>query len=178
MGNYLKGEDKTPTEETKVVVRQIKRFTKIPKLLEILSDFYADPRDQMCWERFDLIMSPMLNNPLPLFNLLQDSVQMVNFYEAFIIMVLFCKEADYEERLQLVFNSFDVDGGGALDRRELSHFINSAIYGLCKIVGIKIPSKHTISTFISDQFMLVDEDGSGSIEYEEFEKWINDSMEI
>ena len=35
-------------------------------------------------------------------------------------MVLYCKNAEYEDRLNIVFNSFDLDGGGHLDRRELS----------------------------------------------------------
>ena len=90
-------------------------------------------------------MSPILNNTEPLFAALTDSSNEVNFYEAFIVMVLFCRHADYEIRLRLVFDSFDVDGGGSMDRRELSQFISAAIYGLCKLIGIPQPTKWTVS---------------------------------
>lgn len=71
-----------------------------------------------------------------MFQALCDGSNQINFYEAFIVCVLFCKHAEYEERVRLVFNSFDIDGGGALDRRELNQFINASIFGLCKAVGI------------------------------------------
>ena len=78
-------------------------------------------------------------------------------------MVLFCKHAEYEERLELIYNLFDLDGGGGIDRRELSIFISAALYGLCKTVGIPAPSKLVISKFIADQFAIVDADGNGTI---------------
>lgn len=78
----------------------------------------------------------------------------------------------------MVFDSFDLDSGGALDRRELSQFISASIFGLCKAVGIPEPTKMQVSKFVSDQYHIVDNDGSGQIELEEFEKWLNDSMEI
>ena len=62
-------------------------------------------------------------------------------------MVLFCKSAEYEDRLNIVFNSFDLDGGGVMDRRELSDFIRCCINGLCKAIGIKLPNKHQIAEF-------------------------------
>ena len=106
-------------------------------------------------------MSPMLNNPEPLFKVLSDNSNQVNFYEAFIVMVLFCRHAEYEDRLRLVFDSFDIDGGGSMDRRELSQFISAAIFGLSKAIGIPHPSKLAVSRFTSDQFVHVDKDGSG-----------------
>ena len=110
----------------------------------------------------------MLNNTQLLFTALKDNSNCANFYEAFIVMVLFCRTADYEERMRLVFDSFDIDSGGCLDRKELSQFINASIFGLCKICGIPEPSKLNVSKFISAQFVLVDSDGSGNIEYEEY----------
>ena len=83
-------------------------------------------------------------------------------------MVLFCRFAEYEDRLRLVFDSFDLDSNGVMDRRELNTFVQSAIAGICKVVGISVPSKLTISHFIGDNYKLVDADGSGQIEFEEF----------
>ena len=92
--------------------------------------------------------------------------------------MLFCKHAEYEERVELIYNLFDLDGGGEIDRRELSIFISAALYGLCKTVGIPPPSKLVISKFISDQFAIVDADSNGTIDFEEFESWISGSSEI
>ena len=65
------------------------------------------------------MMSPMLNNPESFFKTLEDTSHEVNFYEAFIVSVLLCRRMEYEDRLQLVFHSFDLDGSGLLNRREL-----------------------------------------------------------
>jgi len=35
-----------------------------------------------------------------------------------------------------VFKAFDIDGGGSLDRKELSKFLMCGIFGLCKIIGL------------------------------------------
>lgn len=91
---------------------------------------------------------------------------------------MYCKQVEYEERLELVYHLFDLDSGGGIDRRELSIFISAALYGLCKTVGIPAPSKVVISKFISDQFAIVDADGNGMIDFEEFEDWISGSAEI
>lgn len=45
-------------------------------------------------------------------------------------------------------------------------------------MGIPTPSKLVVTQFITDQFSIVDADGSGSIDFEEFEKWISESREI
>ena len=93
----------------------------------MLEDFRANPQEKLDMENFDLVCSPLLNDCTPLFNVLADSSYQVNFYEAYIACVLFCRYAEYDERVELIFNSFDLDGGGHLDRRELSAFINASI---------------------------------------------------
>ena len=129
--------------------------------MEVLEDFRSTPKIKLEWEEFDSVISPILNNTEPLFSVLSDNSNQVNFYEAYIVMVLFCRHADYEIRLRLVFDSFDIDSGGNLDRRELSQFISAAVYGLCKSLGLPTPSKLAVSKFTADQFAQVDNDGSG-----------------
>ena len=166
------------SQEQKKLVELIKKRVTINGLLQILCEFRASPKIGLDYEEFDELMSPMLNYTQPLFTALKDKSNCVNFYEAYIVLVLFCRAADYEERMRLVFDSFDIDSNGALDHKELSQFIDAAIFGLCKICGIPEPSKLKVSKFISDQFVIVDSDGSGFIEYEEYLEWINQSSEI
>ena len=178
MGNYLPNQGVTCDDEQKKLIDQLKRRVTVQALVQILDEFREQPKVRLEYEEFDLLLSPMLNNTSTLFNKLCDSAQNINFYEAWIVMVLFCKNAEYEERIRLLFDSFDLDHGGSLDRKELGQFIAAAIFGICKCCGIPEPNKMTVSQFVSAQFTLVDEDGSGNIEFEEFQQWINESMII
>ena len=71
---------------------------------------------------FDLLFSPMINNPIRLFEFLKEG-HSINVLEVFIALVLFCKNAEYDDRIQLIFNLFDLDGGGTLDRKEISKLL-------------------------------------------------------
>lgn len=42
----------------------------------------------------------------------------INVLETFIALVFYCYDAEYDDRIRLIFNVFDVDGGGTLDRKE------------------------------------------------------------
>ena len=89
----------------------------------------------MTWEEFDCIFSPILNNCEPIWNCLAE-MHKINIYEVLITLVVFVKNAEFEDKLLTIFKAFDVDGGGSLDRKELSKFLMCAIIGLCKIVGL------------------------------------------
>ena len=78
----------------------------------------------------------------------------------------------------MIFKAFDVSGDGVLDRKELSKFVMCAILGLCKITCLPEPSRVGIKQFTYAQFKIVDDDGSGQIEYPEFEAWLTESVEI
>ena len=77
----------------------------------------------------------MLNNTEPLFNILSERKE-INIYEILISLVVFETHSEFEEKVCLVFNAFDVDAGGTLDRMELAKFLTCAISGLCKAVGL------------------------------------------
>jgi len=66
---------------------------------------------------------------------------MINIYEVLISLVVFEIQAEFEDKVLTIFKAFDVDGGGSLDRKELSKFLMCAIMGLCKIIGLKQPSR-------------------------------------
>ena len=108
------------SEDRKILIAFLRKRVNLTKIIEVLHDFRSNPKVKLNQEEFDDIMSPMLNDTEPLFMVLADNSDEVNFYEAFIVFVLFCRHAEYEDRLRLVFDSFDIDGGGLLDRRELS----------------------------------------------------------
>lgn len=91
------------------------------------------PREDMTWEEFDNIFSPALNNCWPLFDALSESGY-INIYEVFITATIFSKDTEYEDKLLCIFKAFDIDGGGTLDRRELTKFIICAVNGICKIL--------------------------------------------
>ena len=125
MGNYLHGDKEPPklTTEKRAVLRAMKNKVTVQGLVEVLQDFQSEPKQKLSWDEFDLMMSPILNNSQPLFLMLKDPSMQVIFYEAYIVLVLFCKNAEYDDRLRLIFDSFDLDQGGWLDRKELTIFI-------------------------------------------------------
>ena len=64
----------------------------------------------------------MINNPQPLFEFLKEGHN-ISVLETFIALVIFCQNAEYDDRIQLVFNVFDADLGGSLDRKETSKLL-------------------------------------------------------
>ena len=62
----------------------------------------------------------------------------MDIYEAFVAMTVF-SDGDFELKLLGLFRSFDVDEGGSIDRGEFLTFLNSAIYGLCKLLDLDPP---------------------------------------
>jgi len=56
--------------------------------------------------------------------------------------------------------------------------MNAGIYGLCKVSNIPIPPKSQVTQFIEDQFNIIDKDGSGYVDFAEYEAWLNQSREI
>ena len=54
----------------KNLIAMLKKKVKVPGLLDVLDEFRSDPKVKLSEEEFDLLLSPMLNNPLPLFNFL------------------------------------------------------------------------------------------------------------
>ena len=93
----------------------------------------------------------MINNPLPLFNFLKDGHN-INFLETIISLVIFTKNAEYDDRIQLIFSVFDDDGGGSLDRKEATKLVQSTIYGLAKLAGLTLPAKTVVQDYIHDLF--------------------------
>ena len=87
------------------------------------------------WDEFDEIFSPLLNNTLPIFEILEEN-QAVSVREALVGMTLF-SVGDFDDKLRTLFSAFDLDNSGEIDRKELGTFITDAIYCLCKVVGIK-----------------------------------------
>ena len=89
----------------------------------------------------------MINNPAHLFEFLREGHSII-LPEAFIALVFFCQEGDYDDRIQVVFNVFDIDGGGELDRKECSKLMQASIYGLTKLAGLPSPQKARVSEYI------------------------------
>jgi Ca2+-binding EF-hand superfamily protein len=71
--------------------------------------------------------------------------------------------------------AFDIDGGGTIDRKELSKFLLSAIVGLCKLIGLPPPSFLGIQNYTYAVFSEVDGDNSGTVDFDEFSDWIKHS---
>lgn len=58
-------------------------------------------------------------------------------------MVIFAN-GDYTDKIEATFAVFDLDNSKEIDRKELSMFIRSTIFGLCKLCGIPKPTSYVI----------------------------------
>ena len=117
-----------PSQEAQILIKSLRRQVTINGLCSVLNDYHTNlaPKEIFDFAEFDDLISPLINSPRPLFDFLRDGHN-VNFYEVFIALVFFTKSADYDQRIQLVFNVFDVDGSGSLDRKELTKLLTASI---------------------------------------------------
>lgn len=129
-------------EKTRGLVNSFRNKITLEKLCSAFNDYMLDcyPKEDITWEEFDSIFSPILNNCRPLYDALSER-QIINIYEVFITMIIFVRECEFDEKLLTIFKAFDIDGGGTLDRKELSKFLMCSIIGLCKILGLTQPSR-------------------------------------
>ena len=102
----------------------------------------------------------------------------INIYEILISLAVFEPHSEFEDKALMIFKAFDVDGGGTLDKAETVKFLTCAILGLCKMVKLSQPSRIGITEFAHEQFKLIDEDGSGTIDIDEFTDWVSTTKSI
>ena len=87
-------------------------------------------------------------------------------------------EGHFDDKIKCIFCFFDLNGNGALERKELSVFVHSAIVGLCKITGLPSPSVMGIQNYTFQVFQDIDTNASGHIDFNEFSIWIKNSDQI
>jgi len=73
-----------------------------------------------------------------------------------------------EERLKLMFNSYDLDGDGVLDKIELYNMIKSSTKNSGQDVSDTVLKK-----MVEETFELVDTDKNGEISFEEFDRAVH-----
>ena len=181
MGNHLKTDGCTLVMNRTAfkLVNQIRAKMTLERLCSCFNVYMEDyyPREDLTFDEYDNVFCQMLNNTLPLFEVLANR-KTINIYEILIALVVFESHAEFQDKVNLIFKAFDVDASGALDRPELSKFLICGIVGLCKVIGLKAPSRIGIAEFTHAQFKLIDEDGSGSIDFTEFNDWVSETAEI
>ena len=119
MGQYLQTEGSALSQNPKAfkLVNQLRAKLTLENLCEVFNDYMQEcyPKEDLTWTEFDTIFSPVLNDCDNIFQLLNTNF-LINIYEVFITFVIFIKNAEFEEKLLLIFKAFDIDGGGSLDR--------------------------------------------------------------
>ena len=175
MGGFLAKEPETKMAKSTV------KFLRSIALVNIFEcyEYYVkryDPNNELTRDEFDDVFSPILNDTEVYFNkLVQDDK--ADFFEALAAMTMFSK-GEFNTKINSLYQIYDADGSGEIDRDELKTFLRSGILGLCKLLCIPIPYENEIQTFAYSCFRQMDADGGGSIDYDEFEYWIRNSDEI
>ncbi len=104
-------------------------------------------------------------------------MKQASFLEAFVALTVFSK-GEFDAKIRGLFFAFDLDNSGSIEKKELLNLLQSAIFGLCKLVGIPCPHREDISQFSYYCFKQIDLDNSDQIEFDEFSEWIRNSEEI
>ena len=92
----------------------------------------------------------------------EDRSNTMDFME-YIIAVDAVSLVSPQEKLNWIFNVFDKDGGGSIDRKEM----RDVVLGLFTLVGIKIHEDILVDR-LQEMLESIDIDGDGEIEKEEF----------
>jgi Ca2+-binding EF-hand superfamily protein len=79
----------------------------------------------------------------------------VNFYEAFVPLTMFAK-GEFDKKIKGVFGAFDQDGNQYIDKKELVVFLNTGIFGLCKLVKVPLPRRDDINNYSYVVFKIID----------------------
>ena len=175
MGGFL--DKQKETTMSKSMVKFLRAIT-LPSIFECYEYYIKkySPNNDLNREEFDDVFSPILNDSDIFFDKLVQNNK-ADFYEALASMTMFSK-GEFNTKIKSLYQIYDTDGSGEIDREELKVFLSSGILGLWKILGIPVPYETEIQNFAYDCFKQMDEDGSGDIEYDEFETWIRNSDEI
>ena len=106
------------------MINQLRAKIDLEKLCAVFNDYMETiyPNEDLSYEEFDDLFSPILNNSEPIWKVLTEK-QSVNIYEVFISLIVFVKDAEFEEKLLTIFKAFDINGSGDVDRKELSKFL-------------------------------------------------------
>jgi Ca2+-binding EF-hand superfamily protein len=108
---------------------------------------------------------------------LENSEAMVDIMELYAIFYTFAK-AQFNDKVKAVFNLFDYDCSGQIEFPELCSTLQSFIMALCKITNSKLPKETEIQHLAVKAFTYLDPDGSGTIDFNEFEDWITTDEDI
>lgn len=94
--------------------------------------------------------------------------------QALIGLTIF-SDGSLDDKIHTLYTAFDQDGGGEIDRKELSTFLSASIISMCRIVDLPSPSRLKINEYTFEIFRIVDKNGNGIVDYKEFSSWIKES---
>lgn len=175
MGGFLVKESKAGLNKSTIKFLRGISLSNIFEWYEYFESKYA-PESKLTKEEFDDIFSPILNDTEVFYHRFE-VYDRADFYEALNAMTMFSK-GEFNTKIKSLYNIYDVDGSGEIDKDELKVFLKSGILGLCRMLSLSIPLDNEITSFAYNCFKQMDTDRSGSIEYDEFEFWIRNSDEI
>lgn len=92
----------------------------------------------------------------------------INFRE-FVCGLSVLYKGDNNERLQLCFNAYDLDGDGTIDRSELFHIMQSMYNHAGNGIGNMV-TKDMIEKMVDNVFEKADSDGDGCLDFDEFKR--------
>ncbi|CAD8110174.1 unnamed protein product [Paramecium sonneborni] len=116
----------------------------------------------------------------PVFSLLSSKSTLEganDIYESLAVLTIFSDE-EQELKLQFIFQLFDTDKSGEIEKTELIVALETCIRGLCKLVYLPAPSIKDIDFYAERLFLELDRDYSYTISFNEFKLWFIGNFEL
>lgn len=85
---------------------------------------------------------------------------------------------EFPVKLRFMFEMFDFDKSGEIEKKEMIMTFQTSIRALCKMVFIESPSLKELEFFAEKLFLQVDVDRSRSISFLEFSSWLSNSWDL
>lgn len=181
MGTFLSQltTDYPPYDKKLLTSLKTIRINELVESVAYLHSAYPG-RNSINREIFDDVFEAHLNDPEPLFILLQnekDQTKEIDIYEAMAAVCCFSGD-NFENKISFLFQLFDFDKSGHLDKIELALTVQSILRAMCKLTNIKVASLSTCNMIAGEIFGGIDKDASGTIELSEFSEFVKKSSEI
>ncbi|KAM3132892.1 hypothetical protein pb186bvf_015040 [Paramecium bursaria] len=180
MGNFFKSIPSGPTDEKLIIYLKSRKLEHINDAIEQLNMSYPTNSTLNMEEFMDAFGGILEDKAEQIFLLLENNHNaegQVDVYESLAVLIVFSGE-EFPVKLEFVFNMFDFDKSGEIEKKELIMTLQTCIRALCKLVKITPPEVRILEYFSEKMFLDLDSDRSQSISFREFSIWLTNSWEL
>ncbi|CAD8184143.1 unnamed protein product [Paramecium octaurelia] len=180
MGNYFKTKPKDKLDREMIEFLKSRKLSHINEAIDVVNTKFPYSKyleySDYC-DVFNPILEIWTQNVFQLLSSNSSLEGSNDIYESLAVFTIFSDE-EQELKLQFIFQLFDTDKSGEIEKQELVVALEKCIRGLCKLVHLPAPSIKDIDFYAERLFLELDRDYSYTISFNEFKLWIIGNFEL